>query len=128
MCAGTVTECGTTTAWVQASDAVPEGCSTDLCIDFDVQAYEVAAAVAGELVLHAGISPAPALQLIKKVGHNLQQPLPDSPQNKDNSPSDKDRKKRIRAINTVPKNRRQCCKQQRHKGYSATTSNKINRQ
>ena len=57
---------------MKAADAVNEGWCTDLCIDFDVQADKVAAAVAGELILHAGIAPAPALQLIKKVSHNLQ--------------------------------------------------------
>ena len=47
---------------------------TNLSIDFDVQADEVTAAVACELVLHAGISAAPALQLIKEVCHHLHTP------------------------------------------------------
>lgn len=72
MCVGTDLRCRTTTACVQASDMVTGGCSTDLCIDFDVQAYKVAAAIAREFIFHAGIAPAPALQLIKKIGHNLQ--------------------------------------------------------
>lgn len=78
-------QCRTTTACLQASDVVTEGCSTDLCIDFDVQTYKVTAAVAGEFILHAGIPSAPALQLIKEVGHNLQRTLPVPPQNKNNS-------------------------------------------
>lgn len=69
---GRVSQCCITTACTKAADAVTEGWGTYLCIDFDVQAYKVAAAVAGELILHAGITPAPALQLIKKVGHDLQ--------------------------------------------------------
>ena len=53
-------------------NTLSNGRRTDLCIDFDVQAHEVTAAVACELVLHAGVTPAPALQLVKKVGHDLQ--------------------------------------------------------
>ena len=48
---------------------------TDLCIDSDVQANQVTAAVACEFILHAGIPAAPALQLVKEVCHNLQKSL-----------------------------------------------------
>ena len=46
---------------------------SNLCIDLDVQAYKVALSVADELVLHAGVPSAAALQLIKEVCHHLHQ-------------------------------------------------------
>ena len=48
---------------------------TDLCIDFDVQTNQVTAAVACEFILHAGVPPASALQLVEKVCYNLQKSL-----------------------------------------------------
>lgn len=49
-----------------------EGSETNLCVDLDVKAHKLTAAVPCELVLHAGIPPASALQLIKEVCHYLQ--------------------------------------------------------
>lgn len=48
--------------------------TTYLCIDLDVQAHQIALSITNELVLHAGIPSAAALQLIKEVGHHLQLP------------------------------------------------------